>query len=824
MGNQATGLALGICIGLAAGLTAGYGGLGSSDPAPDGLAGDLGGSESGEGAGGLGADEPAPLSGLPGGSGSATAPGTQPEAAGDQPGDTSDAEAAAADAPSAPAAVARRGNGTITARVTTDDGKPVSGVRVELIETRTTAAAGGGWRRGDPAPADMSALAPPNLFLARTTGADGRVSFSGLPEGSNYAMGAFHQGLDVRNSTSRQQARSGYWSRRGQWVRSSTPAPGNQATVVVGSHVELIALPVRNVPVRVLLPDGGSPETAKLSVKSVRGAEVQTWTPSAATLRLTPGVYRVSVTVGGSTTNPQLGVPEYTSPEVAVVVAESGDPEAVVVQLTLRSGIQGRLIGLEPSQSTYSYVWAAPVKDGVIPDAKALRRSSHRGWARGSNPVFVVRDLEPGMWAIAASAPGRHQDLGDIITVKVGSGMTRVELRVPDADGGVQHTVQVRSPEGTLLGDVSFQLRYGNNNARYQPLARTRTADGAHQLSWQGAIKSWVEKSKEPVKLVLEVHSPRYGSTSVPVTLDQGAVQVQFAEPAMLEVTVTGYAGSGYEGRLGVQIGVPNSPGNAGGWNRGMVNGRRGGANLAGKLDAQGRYLYGPSSPGKVTVTLTVTPTAAQRSQGINKMNGTPKTVELTPGMNRVSLELPQLHGVTVSVPGARPGHKVKLSGGNGFQTKEQDCSSGQAAFTNLPAGRYWVYVWNSNDEGDGSGDPSVGNMSAEVPGSGVIHFVRTPEDAAHVSIWDEDESPMSKAGFEDGDQIIAVNGTAFDGHKQFVKLVAGAKTAKIAFTVLREGGKTAKVSFDRDLLIAGLTDDGESTQADIWVGERDDE
>jgi hypothetical protein len=171
--------------------------------------------------------------------------------------------------------------------------------------------------------------------------------------------------------------------------------------------------------------------------------------------------------------------------------------------------------------------------------------------------------------------------------------------------------------------------------------------------------------------------------------------------------------------------------------------------------------------------------------------------VNLRPGENTALFAIPALYSVTIEVAGATSGGvQLQRRGENGRNDSDFDNggsngqldAQGRATFNGLPAGDYVAQVW---------GDGVSGEMKVRVPSGGVVRFQARVNDCLEVWV-NGDKGKLAKAGFQNGDKVIAIAGTALRNVKDDLEAIVAANAARdaVGFTVLR-GGKTVELSFD---------------------------
>ena len=150
----------------------------------------------------------------------------------------------------------------------------------------------------------------------------------------------------------------------------------------------------------------------------------------------------------------------------------------------------------------------------------------------------------------------------------------------------------------------------------------------------------------------------------------------------------------------------------------------------------------------------------------------------LGPGENRISVGLPRFHPLTIV---ADPGTQLHLSRMDDPESGRigRTCDeNGRASFPALAAGRYQILSWG----------PAGGQMEVTLPGPAEVVFKPGRLDALRVTITDP-TGTIGKAGFQNGDLVVAIDGSRFDNLAKLQMLMAIAMNReKATFTVLRGG------------------------------------
>jgi hypothetical protein len=565
-----------------------------------------------------------------------------------------------------------------------------------------------------------------------TSSAAGEFTIDGLLE-EPYAVQAYLAGFTINAEQQEAQHRA----RPGDWI-------------------DFTASPVVVVPVDVRMPDGSTAARAQLRIRRQNSSTGQLWTADTPELRTAPGSYAIRATAGDRD--------ELRSEEKNVVLAEGVTPAPLSFRLEARTSIRGR-VKVPRGYATDSLTIFAVRWSGTAAPSESVLLGGQNMWASTWNGYrFEFHDLSAGKWTVGA---GNWESVFATATVEVTAGaIANVEIEIGDA-GADGLVVRLVGPGGTAVtgADLHVFAAVDPWEATKVPTVRPRK-DGA----WVVVPRKDSPSGRE---WMLSIHSESYGDklVALPASL-AGEFRVDFAEPASLDVTVTGYAGSGLEGRLRVDA-------------RPMSAGK----------DVQARYHYGsddsigpegrrtikPLQPGRYRVQLSFRRERWQAAP-LERVE-----VDVAPGANAVSIPAPVVHTLVVILEGSPESTHVGLARVGATQSDEWHHSSrsgadGTATFEGLTAGSYRITLYGPKSGRNQS-------MKVTVPTGGPVRFKEDAETALLVKVLDA-EGYLASAGLQQGDVITGVDGASFDGQRSALQVLSGLMMARkeIKLSVRREG------------------------------------
>lgn len=633
------------------------------------------------------------------------------------------------------------GAGQILGTVATADGTPLAGVTVRAYGVRAMAPVTD--KDYDDDPIDelvvdyvQRARHRRALMRAAVTEEDGSYRIEGLVESGAYAVSAQLDG----------------------WTFRSTDGYAHE--VKPGSQVDFEAAVVVTVPLVVLSPDGARADRAVILARNgdrrYRRGRLN-WSPTKPTIELSPGTYNVSAQMATDA--------EIVSEDQEVVVQEGSSPAPITLQLRAHPGIKGRVRFPEGEVSQYATVVWMTAPGGVPASPELLGNSSrtthvmpHTGYK------FDIPKLAPGTYSVGV----RRSFSGPIValeTVDVSDAVVEVELVIPALAAQDYLAFRVYGPEGSLAKDCDLRVRYAQADGR----TRSRSAQTLPQADGSLRLLLTPRNADDPNlndgrDLTIEVISKDYGTRSVewspgsPRELD-----VHFAPPAQITVTIPGYVGSGLEGRLELAV-VTDAAATARAVRR--LRGDQDG------IDAHGVQELGPFEPGEYILRLSLS-TGRFRSRMLAEV-----PVVLVAGMNQGTIAIPPLYTVTV---------RTQLEKGTSLRLRKvgtpgslrdgvQVDAEGVAVFDAIAAGEYQIVERNRFGRA----------MAISVPEQTDVEYKSTEPNAVSVTV-SEPEGALAKAGFQSGDLIVGADGQEFESMLQMMGVVQRAISGgTVRFEVVR--------------------------------------
>lgn len=665
-----------------------------------------------------------------------------------------------------------RGAGVICGQVTTARGEPFPGVRVRIERSGPDADP---WRaRPSDPPAERDAFlrdatATFGRLAAREvdTDAEGRYRFEDLPDGP-HRVSARREGHSLHP--------------RGR---------GGCERVLPGATLDFIAVPLLELPIRVIGTDGRLVPEAwiEFAAPSGRpgGVQRERWTAERPTVRIRPGAWKAKALAGGPGTDPQDA--EIESETVQVTLRADEPPAPVTLVLRGGAGLRGQILDPDGLEDTAFRIYVLAGAPGTPPAHDELKRAGRSVGVGSNRSTYVIRDLAPGTYWLGV-ARGWYGLIAHVEAAEVGSGMMRRDIVLPPPAPGDFLLVRALGPSGDALWDLRFTISQessqGSNSS--SGFTATRRADGTWWCSPDETYRRAITEGKpDGVRLSLTVESESYGSKSLDLTPgDPRLVTVQFGDPARLALTVAGLAGSGHEGTICatlIRASAVASPGR-------QVH------SAAQRVGPDGLVTIGPKEAGEHVVLLSVA--SGDPLHAFDAMPAGRFPVRLEPGANALTVPMPALSRLTVRLDGG-DGAAVQIGSRDDedwWWGPRSEVRGERAVFERVPPGEYRLHVWTG---------PHAGRMRVRVPEQSEVDFRPDPVDAVEVNV-DDPQGPLAALGFRTGDVIQGAGGTGLRGWAHLAALVASASgSPEVRLDILRDG-RTIQLGADPTRLLAVLT------------------
>ncbi len=657
------------------------------------------------------------------------------------------------------ASPAPAGDGAINGRVTDIDGKGLPGVAVRASAESDREEASPS-RRGkglEPVRTLEEELANARTnYFKRTRG----IVETLTDENGQYVLKGVSPGNSVISA-----ARDGYVlePQGSNWVRA-------------GGTVDFTATGVALLPVEVLLPNGSAATRVNLTIQSNRSGSTELWTRESPGVVTKPGSCKLRAELVAAQLSAN-GVADEAASQWQSVDVPADHAEKVTLKLETRSGIRGRLLPhpeLAMSQSIPIQRIALAAGADYDP-TKSKDGETATSWA-SPNSKFEFLDLKPGRYAIVAAS--RYGSGSALVyeVVEVAAGITNLTLDLSKADTSKFILATVSDTAGRLVRDVNFSamLKDSNNSSSGGDLLWGMSRrDGKYWLSPSNEAADFLAGRRANATLDLTVSTEATGPKTVPVAPGTKTLDIKFGKPASLDVTVSNYVGSGFEGRINVSLRRDKDS-----RSYGASGGMFGKGNVA--TADQGKFKIGPVEPGEYTLRMSG---STKNSDYYENLTLVEQPIALAEGTNQTTLAIPQLARLTVTVAGVKEG-SIQLDNLSKSGRRGGELANGQAVIDGLLAGEYRVTYNDGN---------LIAEATIHVPDTANVELRPFEPNAIAIEIKDA-KGELAKAGFQDGDLIVGIGGKAFapgEAGEAFGSLGKVKKTV----LVLRDG-KSIEIEF----------------------------
>ncbi|MCP5022795.1 MAG: hypothetical protein GY930_13605 [bacterium] len=633
-----------------------------------------------------------------------------------------------------PTAVAvEDGTGTVFGRVIDTAGQPMSGAVIRLTGRPKTISSRSPSKVGQGAP-DQDSLKE----TVRKAAQDFHDRRARNVETSTDEQGQFRfEGLlDLG------------WSAKAYLEDFVLTAESSASSIRIGAELNFTAALVQEVPVEVVMTDGNLAERAFLVVTALSDqnqSRTYRWSSDGAFLRLIPGRYKVRALSHGSD---DLDLSELASSTEKLSIEAGVVPEALVLNLVPRLGISGYIRAAnDGSDQNHCMLRLLPLAQDQEVDLALLGDSDQQSWARPGR-LFTFTDLEAGRYLIGAA-----RDWGSPIVVhevlELSDASAEVLLQLPERDLSQILKVVALDATGAPLDDVDFSVRQqSGSSSSSRGVQSTRDKDATYLITIPPQFTDgYFGKDKSGATYSISATHPEMGTTESELTPGQTDLVMTFVVPGKLTVTVPGYVGSGYEGRVHLHASRVE----------GSEQDQFHAIGSGGKVTPTGIQVFEGLEPGTYLVSMTVSSKGNEHNHWGN--SGTVNSIEVNirEGENSAQLAIPNLYPLRVHWADGKVGKSLHLSQADG-ERQFGGFSGGTldenliASWDELPAGEYRIEYY---------GGQNSGIMEVTVP-CGEIEFVPMEITAMRVSITSLDGN-LAKVGLRDGDLVIGADGKEFE-------------------------------------------------------------
>jgi hypothetical protein len=546
------------------------------------------------------------------------------------------------------------GSGAITGRIITQDGSPLPGAVVLARPHRSSET-----RKGAPGhrpELDLVKLVEERVRRARWARDGSREATS--DDGGSYSITGLGKSI--------------YYLRA--YADGYTIHAKGRSRLVPGGTLDFEARPIVRADVDLIVAGAGPPERADIFItRRFDGGTNSTmaiWTRQEPWIALGPGTFELYAELPG-----ELG----GKSETQTVTVKQGDVGrhfsfTVVVKPALRLHVKAP--ANLPRVSVTGWLLRVPPERTFTP--QELKANGDRRHHAGTGDAMLWKDLEPGRYLVGA-AFGSRGDPPETALVDVSSGIVdhTLELAEPSGEGVVK--VRLLSPDGEPVDHASWRIAHRSEGSS--------TSSGTTSLYREDGVHILIDNRASEFEggtHTIEAQAGKWGKVSSEFDPKTTAIlELRFAKPAQPDGLISGYRGSGYEGRVRFHwedVGRRSSRA----WFSGTSN-----------IDDEGRMKLRSQQPGERVLVLYVS--AGKHSW----LRVAERTVALRSGPQSIEIPMPTLHVLNVVWSGrgkpqiglSRQASDFKTQRVVSGHTRRKVGDDGVARFDGLLPGRYRVSV-----------------------------------------------------------------------------------------------------------------------------------
>ena len=642
-----------------------------------------------------------------------------------------------------PAKDASSGSAVIPGVVRDDAGDPIAGVtlRARLTKARARTKA----KTGEDLVSRVERFARETRYeldttQTTTTGPDGAYELTTLQDDGRYDVDAKKTGWTFKT------------------------APGHHRNdEPTGKAIDFVGTQTVELTFNLMLSSGEEP-LRKSYVQWKEGSSNRrankTWKPDDRTLVLPVGSYTFTAFAGDQS--------EYLAEEQSVTLEPGESGRTLDFTLKGRPGIHGNLTFADGEAPENAIVRLARPSGSEAGDRKRIMEGDSDWAHRQNGHAYSFQDVKPGEWLVGVTLQHGSSRILALERVSVTNELVKLDLEIPALDKSDYLVLWVHGPDGKAINDgvsVSCEVKSATGSSS-NGIEEIKRSDGSLWCT----LGENVEEAGPDAEITLNVSTQKFGTRSKKIERDQSEVTIEFVEPAFLDVTINGYAGSGHEGLLKLALSKSDSRHH---W---------GTSPRDNSIDENGAQTLGPREPGDYKLLLQI-----ERKRHQSKTLSS-TDVSLTSGKNSIEIDIPQLHTLTVRTPGLTKGSRVMIrsaSGERSFNSNDSRVDENERiVFEELAPGEYVLQTFG----------PKFGQMNVTVPAGGEVVFEPVEPNSLAVEVT-SDDGVLAKSGFRDGDIIVSIDGNEFEGMIQMQSAIMGAmaKTEPSKMGVLR-GGRTIEL------------------------------
>lgn len=515
------------------------------------------------------------------------------------------------------------------------------------------------------------------------TGADGNYSFSALND-HTYSVAAY--------------------SNKYKLEHFGKP----EADARSGETVDFVARPIAAVRVELVLPDGGTPaEAIVFTTTHSNGAAYgygYNWSAQDPYVYLSEGRFELRPSVKGS--NAKLGESAFFAEPQTIEIDSGAAAPSVIFKLKAALQISGNIKFPAADERAIASVYMMEWPPDKPPMLEILRKAGRSKNVLGGAPNFNYQGLAAGSFLVGVARAGETA-IVDHKIVTIGTESVEIVLEIPSLQKDDCLIANAVGKSGEKLDDLEFQFIIKSERIKLSNWARAdQKHTGEYWITPPDDVETLFRKAWEPgTRVYLRATSRACGERTVELTSGQRTIDIIYDTPSRLTITISGYKGSGYEGKLSFLLDRASE--RALGYSRSPMI----------PIGADGTGSAANNQPGEYSIVLFSRIDAGDRTGTVPAER---RTIQLTAGDNSLALPMPELYSLTVHVAG-RTGdafaaiRRISTDQFNDSSYPEFKIpEDGTITIPSMAPGEYEIRVIAS--EGNSS-------MNITVPAAGTIEF-----------------------------------------------------------------------------------------------------
>lgn len=605
---------------------------------------------------------------------------------------------------SLPSIEPHKGQGTITVKVRTVDGEPISGARVRAAPKAQSSP----FHAVDSDESNEAAI----IRVASELQWVARSAIEGFSD---------EAGISVLRGVGPASYSVGVTSGELEFT-----SPQRTSTVRSGGELEFIGTPLFGVDLRVRYRDGRVPDRALINIeKSFERSKTtikRSWLPTKPLLKLVRGPVTLRAIVG----DPSVA-------ESGKVTLDPGELQGVVTELILDETytVGGRI--RVASGDHFESLQVALVARETSTSLKSISDIAHEERVsidgRG-DLTYRFTGVKPGQYTLVFARSNEPANLGRVDLSVTGHDVNQ-DIELPPIDSSLVFTLRVKDPSGRPLSNLHYAyVNYAFGSNSWGTEVKMKPAGRGTYRVWPELPADLVSKSVSPSNVEFRMfvaHEEYLGVQFAAILGEDKEIDVSFAQPGQLIVRMEGLSASALADKLSLRL-LSLFP----------LVGDSGQEDQTGVGD---EFAFKKCIPGKHRMRVMI---------GSDRLREAVEEHDLVilSGVTTISLPLPDVHVVRVVVmdePAGSTGTASRLipDGAKSEIVRRSTATdgNGQCEFMGLPSGDYELRFGSKT-------------MRIVVPTSGVVTFRQSSADQLLVRIQAQ-SGYLARSGLEDGDVIL---------------------------------------------------------------------